>query len=169
MAELRLSKKKFWECQWMWKLNSWHSLTTVFIYNCRFGLDTQYPIILDNVNCSTPNYLTILQCDYNTNISSSCDHGSDDVSVTCCELLTDNYLNCKKIKVTYKQTTVHPCLISLVLRVRGSGRSRSDYTGKPLLALHWLYYITFIKYYHQTIILQFFDMAHQFILEPCRI
>ena len=145
----------------MWKLNSWH--TTVFIYNCRFGLDTQYPIILDNVDCSTSSYLTILQCSYSTIISSSCVHGSNDVSVTCCELLTDNYLNYKKIKVTYKQTTVHPCSISLVLRVHGSGRSRSDYTGncKPLLALHWLHYITFINHYHQTIILHIFDMANQ--------
>ena len=80
------------------------------MYNCRFGLDTQYPIILDNVNCSTPNYLTILQCDYSTNISSVCVHGSDDVSVTCCELLTDNYLNCKKIKVTY--TNKLQCILS---------------------------------------------------------
>ena len=64
--------------------------------SCRFGLDTLYPITLDNVDCSTINYLTILQCRYSTNISSICDHGSDDVSVTCCELLTDNYLNCKE-------------------------------------------------------------------------
>ena len=70
------------------------------MYNCRFGLDTQYPITLDNVNCFTSNYLTILQCGYSTIISSSCDHGSDDVSVICCELLTDNFLNFKKIKVT---------------------------------------------------------------------
>ena len=54
-----------------------------------FGLDTVYPIILDNVDCSTPNYLTILQCDYSSIISFNCDHGSDDVSVTCCELLTN--------------------------------------------------------------------------------
>ena len=53
-----------------------------------FGLDTVYPITLDNVDCFTSNYLTILQCGYSTNISSSCSHGSDDVSVTCCELLT---------------------------------------------------------------------------------
>ena len=57
------------------------------------------------------NYLTILH--YSSFINSSCVHGIDDVSVTCCELLTDNYLN---IKVTYKQTTVHPWLISLVLK-----------------------------------------------------
>ena len=57
------------------------------MYNCRFGLDTQYPITLNNVNCSTPNYLTILQCRHSTNISSSCVNGNDDVSVTCCELL----------------------------------------------------------------------------------
>ena len=54
-----------------------------------FGLDTVYPIILDNVDCSTSNYLTILQCGHSTFISSSCDHGSDDVSVTCCKLLTN--------------------------------------------------------------------------------
>ena len=53
-----------------------------------FGLDAVYPITLDNVDCFTSNYLTILQCDYSTNISSSCSHGSDDVSVTCCEVLT---------------------------------------------------------------------------------
>ena len=61
------------------------------MYNCRFGLDTEYPITLDKVYCFTRNYLTILQCDYSTIISSSCVHGSDDVSVTCCELPTDNF------------------------------------------------------------------------------
>ena len=103
-----------------------HVFELITIYNCRFGLDTQYPIILDNVNCSTPNYLTILQCDYNTNISSSCVHGSDDVSVTCCELLTDNYLNCKKIKVTYTNklqcisyTPTMRCIINYVLTMQG--------------------------------------------------
>ena len=60
------------------------------MYNCRFGLDTENPITLDSVDCSTSNYLTILQCRWSTTVSSSCDHGSDDVSVTCCELLTDN-------------------------------------------------------------------------------
>ena len=60
------------------------------MHNLQFGLDTQYPITLDNVDCSTSNYLTILQCHYSTFISSNCNHRSDDVSVTCCKLLTDN-------------------------------------------------------------------------------
>ena len=73
-------------------------------YNCRFGLDTEYPITLDNVDCSTSNYLTILQCGYSTFISSSCDHGMDDVSVTCCELLTDNDYLANKLMCIYPRS-----------------------------------------------------------------
>ena len=79
------------------------------MYNCRFGLDTQYPITLDNVYCSTSNYLTILQCNYSTIISSSCDHGMDDVSVTCCELLTDNNYLANKILCIPRSATPNRC------------------------------------------------------------
>ena len=127
------------------------------MYNCRFGLDTEYPITLDNVDCFTSNYLTILQCSYSTIISSSCDDGIDDVSVTCCELLTDNFLNCKKIKVTWYANTLECIrwLISLVLK--GCLAVADLAAGKPLLALHCLlvtlYTLITIKHYHQTITL----------------
>ena len=62
------------------RMQCWHILLTIY----RFGLNTSYPITLDNVDCSTSNYLTILQCRWSTIISSSCVHGKDDVSVTCC-------------------------------------------------------------------------------------
>ena len=52
---------------------------------CRYGaLSTNFPIVLDDVDCSTNTYLTILQCRYSTFIDSNCDRGVDDVSVTCC-------------------------------------------------------------------------------------
>ena len=49
-----------------------------------FGNDS-YSIRLDNVDCSTSNYLVILQCSFNTFITSNCVNGRDDASVTCCE------------------------------------------------------------------------------------
>ena len=76
--------------------------------NCRFGLDTN-PITLDNVNCFTSNYLTILQCGYSTSISSTCSHGSDDVSVTCCEFLTDNDYFANKLLCIPRSTTPNRC------------------------------------------------------------
>ena len=52
---------------------------------CRFGSD-KLPILLNKVRCQTSDYLVILQCSYNTTISSSCT-SSDDLSVTCCKSL----------------------------------------------------------------------------------
>ena len=59
----------------------------LLIQSCSFGSDS-YSIILDDVNCSTSNYLVILQCSYSTTIDSNCVNGRDDASVTCCELKT---------------------------------------------------------------------------------
>ena len=50
----------------------------------RFGLDS-FPILVDDVDCSTSSYLVILQCSHSLIRDSNCIHGSDDVSVTCCE------------------------------------------------------------------------------------
>ena len=53
---------------------------------CRYGaLSTDFPIVLDDVDCSSSTYLTILQCRYSTFIDSNCDRGVDDVSVICCK------------------------------------------------------------------------------------
>ena len=53
---------------------------------CRFGtLSTTFQIVLDDVDCSSSTYLTILQCRYSTYIDSNCDRGVDDVSVICCK------------------------------------------------------------------------------------
>ena len=51
-----------------------------------FGSDS-YSIILDDVDCSTSNYLVILQCSFSTYIDYNCINGlDDDASVTCCEI-----------------------------------------------------------------------------------
>ena len=55
----------------------------IVIYS--FGSDF-YSIILAEVDCSTSNYLVILQCSFVTYISTLCRNGRDDASVTCCEL-----------------------------------------------------------------------------------
>ena len=52
---------------------------------CSFGRDP-YPIILNDVDCSSSEYLVILQCSFSTSIGSNCLKGRDEVSVTCCEL-----------------------------------------------------------------------------------
>ena len=49
----------------------------------RFGNDS-YPTVLSSVDCSTPTYLVILQCSFNSTPPSSCTD-EDDVSVQCCE------------------------------------------------------------------------------------
>ena len=56
---------------------------------CRFGTDYS-PITLDNVHCSSSEYLVILQCSFSTSIDFNCVNGRDDVSVTCCEFIFNN-------------------------------------------------------------------------------
>jgi len=41
-------------------------------------------ILLDDVSCSSSNYLHLLSCQYSTRISFFCDH-SEDVAVYCCK------------------------------------------------------------------------------------
>ena len=49
---------------------------------CRFGgTSINFPIVLDDVDCSNSTYLTILQCEYSTLIDSNCDRELDDVTV----------------------------------------------------------------------------------------
>ena len=55
---------------------------------CRYGTDTS-PTVLSSVDCSTSDYLVILQCSYDSTPPSSCTN-SDDVSVYCCESLKHN-------------------------------------------------------------------------------
>ena len=80
------------------KLFCWRQSITH--YRCRFGIDS-YPIILDDVTCSTSNYLVILQCSFSTVIESNCVNGRDDVSVTCCEFILMNSSHAKLHKWYY--------------------------------------------------------------------
>ena len=50
----------------------------------RFGTDS-VSIVIDDVQCITSSYLTILQCPYSIFIDSNCVNGVSDASVTCCE------------------------------------------------------------------------------------
>ena len=50
----------------------------------RFGNDS-FPILVDDVDCSTTSFLVILQCTHNFVIGSDCVNGRDDASVSCCE------------------------------------------------------------------------------------
>ena len=146
----------------------WGIITVFMYYNCRFGLDTEYPITLDNVKCYTSNYLTILQCGYSTIISSSCVHGSDDVSVTCCELLTDNFLNCKKIKVTCKHIRVHLSVNLFGLWKKSVCQWQIWPQANP--CWHYIGYIICIDY-HQTSpsnhYIDSFNVAHQYMSWYC--
>ena len=61
-------------------------LAVIFdIYLYRFDNDNNVTL-MDDVHCSTSDYLTLFQCSYSTVISSLCTD-SDDISVTCCKYI----------------------------------------------------------------------------------
>ena len=49
-------------------------------------MDSSYNFLMSHVDCSTSNYLVILQCSYSF-FTGSCERNRDEVSVTCCESL----------------------------------------------------------------------------------
>ena len=50
----------------------------------RYGTDTN-PVLLEDVDCSTSNYLVLLQCSYSYRYSSYCNDHSRDAFVVCCK------------------------------------------------------------------------------------
>ena len=63
-----------------------YTVSRLILKNCihfRYGEDVFHTILTD-VDCSTENYLMILQCAYRTNPGYRCFHGND-VSVVCCK------------------------------------------------------------------------------------
>ena len=57
----------------------------ILIIFSSYGTDNA-PAVLDDVQCSTAEYLVLLQCAYSTNIGSDCSDGTD-ATVTCCKSL----------------------------------------------------------------------------------
>ena len=57
-----------------------------WFFNGSYGMDYD-SMLLERLNCSTNQYLTVLQCSYSTIIGSECRSHSLDATVVCCELL----------------------------------------------------------------------------------
>ena len=54
------------------------------VLTSRYGTDTN-PVLLEDVYCSTSNYLVLLQCSYSYQYSSYCNDHSRDAFVVCCK------------------------------------------------------------------------------------
>ena len=49
-----------------------------------YGFDSN-PILIDDVQCLSDEYLVLLQCSFQTSVDFSCNDGTDDVGVSCCK------------------------------------------------------------------------------------
>ena len=52
----------------------------------RYGTDLN-SMVIEDVSCSTSNYLVLLQCDVSSQYSTYCNNNNRDVVVTCCEYM----------------------------------------------------------------------------------
>ena len=68
--------------------------TSIYFHNVsyRYGVDDSSSFLMSNVDCSTSDYLVILQCSYYSYVPSSCEQNSDEVSVNCCKLYYINFM-----------------------------------------------------------------------------
>ena len=53
-----------------------------------------YPILIDDVRCSTSSFLVILQCQHSFVVDQNCVNGRDDVSVHCSKYIHDTMQIC---------------------------------------------------------------------------
>ena len=57
----------------------------------RYGVDSSYNFVMSEVDCSTSNYLVILQCSHSS-FTGSCERNRDEVSVVCCESFSSYFM-----------------------------------------------------------------------------
>ena len=65
-----------------------HFLLFIYSYQnfLRYGTDLN-SMVIEDVSCSTSNYLVLLQCDVSSQYSTYCNNNNRDVVVTCCECM----------------------------------------------------------------------------------
>ena len=54
-------------------------------------MDSSYNFVMSEVDCSTSNYLVILQCSY-FSFTGSCEQNREEVSVVCCESFSSYFM-----------------------------------------------------------------------------
>ena len=65
-----------------------HFLLLIYSYQnfLRYGTDVN-SMVIEDVSCSTSNYLVLLQCDVSSQYSTYCNNNNRDAVVTCCECM----------------------------------------------------------------------------------
>ena len=77
----------------------------------RYGVDSSYNFVMSEVDCSTNNYLVILQCSYSS-FTGSCVQNRDEVSVVCCESFS-TYVMClwySCMVMELRNILIHTCV-----------------------------------------------------------
>ena len=81
----------------------------MFIF--RYGTDSNSTLI-ESVSCSS-NYLVLLQCNWESQYSSSCADDDKDVVVICCMLLADNILH---VLIIVKVTMIVAVISTIIIK-----------------------------------------------------